>query len=179
MLGDAWPRAAQLRVRLVVRGEALEQHDRVPLGRAVLQAEDREAAHGGVAVGGRQRVQQRPHAVDRARMVAREQLEREQRRAAARRALVVEPAPQQLLLRAPAELPDRAKRDRALAEVGAARGALEIVGPLRAEIRQLALGAALRELVALSRSLGERHAGTPAAAKIAADRPVDVLRASS
>ena len=100
------------------------------------------------------------HAVDRARMVAREQLEREQRRAAARRALVVEPAPQQLFLRAPAELADRAERDGALAEVGAARGALEIVGPLRAEIGELALGAALRELVALRRRLRERHACT-------------------
>ena len=53
-------------------------------------------------------------------MVARKELEREQRRTARRRALVVEPASQQLLLRAPAELADRAERDGTLPEVGAA-----------------------------------------------------------
>ena len=65
-------------------------------------------------------LEQRPNPVDRGRMVAREQLDGEQRRSARRRALVVEPAPQQLLLRAPVELPDGAIRDRALAEVLAA-----------------------------------------------------------
>ena len=121
--------------------ETLEQHDRLALRRAVLQAEDREPAHGGVAVRRRHRVQQRADAVDRARMVARQELEREQRRAARGRALVVEPAPQQLLLRAPAELADRAERDGALAEVGAPRGRLELVAPLRAQIGELALRA--------------------------------------
>ena len=60
-------------------------------------------------------VQQRPHAVDDARVVAREQLEREQRGAAAGRALVLEPAPQQLDLLAEAELrrsPGRRRRAR-------------------------------------------------------------------
>ena len=59
-------------------------------------------------------VQQRPHAVHDARVVAREQLEREQRRAAAGRALVLEPAPQQLdLLPEPELRRSRGRRPRA------------------------------------------------------------------
>src|SRR5438067_2507204 len=91
-------------------------------------------------------------------MVAREELDREQRRAAARRTLVVEPAPQQLLLGAPTELTDRAKRHRALAEVRAPRSGLELVAPRGAQVREIALGAFLRELIGLCRSLLQRHA---------------------
>ena len=74
-------------------------------------------------------VQERPHRVDHARMVARKRLEREDRRAAAGRALVVEAAPQELDLLAEAELRDRAVGDGALAEVLRPRGGLELVVP--------------------------------------------------
>jgi len=90
-------------------------------------------------------------------MVARQQLEREERGAAAGRALVVEPPPQQLFLRAPAELPDRAERDRALAKVGAPYARLELVPPRLAQVGELALGARQRELVRLGRRLREGH----------------------
>jgi hypothetical protein len=145
MLGDVARGAAELRVGLVVGGKAFEEDDRVPLRRAVLQTEDREAAYGRVAVGGGQGVQQRAHAVDRARVVAREQLEREERRAAARGALVLEAAPQELGLLPVAELPDRPVRDGALAVVGGPRLALDLVLPLRAQLCELALRALLRE----------------------------------
>jgi hypothetical protein len=85
-------------------------------------------------------------------VVARHKLEREERRAAARRALVLEAAPEQLQLLAVAELADRAVGERTLAEVLAPRRALDLVLPLRAERGQLALGAALGELGSLGRS---------------------------
>jgi hypothetical protein len=65
-------------------------------------------------------------------MVPREQLERDERRAATRGALVLEPAPEQLELLAVAELSDRAICDGALAVVDAAGQPLELVFPLRA-----------------------------------------------
>ena len=88
-------------------------------------------------------------------MVARQKLDREERRPARRRALVVEPAPEQLLLRAPAELTDRPVRDRALAKVTAPRGGFEVVAPLRAQIRELALRAGLRQGIRLRRRICE------------------------
>src|SRR5207253_8254988 len=127
------------------------------LRRAVLEAEDRQTAYSCVVVRRAEPVQQRAHAVHRARMVAREQLEGEHRRAAARRARIVETAAEQLLLCTPAELADRTKRDRALAKVRAARGLLEPVAPLAAQIGELALGARLRELVGPGRRFGKRH----------------------
>src|SRR5207244_9574954 len=66
---------------LVLR-ETLEQDDGVALRRAVLETDDREPADGLVAVRGRERVQHRAHAVDRARVIAGQELERDQRRAA-------------------------------------------------------------------------------------------------
>jgi hypothetical protein len=134
--------------------QPLEQHDRVPLRRPVLQAENREPADRVVPVRRREVVQERPDAVDRARVVAREQLERQERGAAARRALVVEAAPQQLLLRPPAELPDRPERDRALPEVRAPHRRLELFPPTVAQLGELALRARLSELVGLYGSLG-------------------------
>ena len=89
-----------------------------------------------------------PHVVDVAGVVAREPLEREQRRAAHRGAVVLEPAPQELLLRAEPELADRAVGDRALAKVRSARRRLELVVPLRAQLRQLTLLPLLGERVA-------------------------------
>jgi hypothetical protein len=66
----------------------------------------------------RELVQERADVVDQSRMVAREELERDQRRAAAGRALVLEPTPKELGLLAVAELADRPVRDRALPVVG-------------------------------------------------------------
>jgi hypothetical protein len=100
-------------------------------------------------------VQQRPNAVDRRRRIAREQLQRDERRAAARRALVVEPAPQQFDLLLEAELPDRTVGDRPLPEVAAAREPLDLVCPLRAQLGELLLGAALGERLCLRRCLLE------------------------
>jgi hypothetical protein len=64
-------------------------------------------------------------------MVAREKLERDQRRAAAGRALVVEPAPQELGLLPEPELADGPIRNRALAIVRRSSLALDLVLPLR------------------------------------------------
>jgi hypothetical protein len=76
-------------------------------------------------------------------MVAREQLERDQRRSATRRALVFEPAPEELGLLPEAKLPDRAVRDRTLAVVGRAGRVLDLVLPLRAKARELLLASLL------------------------------------
>ena len=102
-------------------------------------------------------MEQRPRGVDVARMVAREQLERDQRRAAAGGALVVQPAAQQLQLLAELKLSDRAVRHRALAVVGAPGRRLELLVPLRAQLRELSLGAALGELLRVRRCLLERQ----------------------
>ena len=99
-------------------------------------------------------VQQRPHAVDDARVVTREQLEREQRRAAAGRALVLEAAPQQLDLLAEAELRDRAVGDRPLAVVLRARRRLELLVPLERRAASSCSAAFWGEAVGLNRGLG-------------------------
>ncbi len=78
-------------------------------------------------------------------MLAGEELERDQRRAAAGRALVLEPPAKQLGLLTEAELPDRAVRDRAFLIVPRADCGLELVGPLRPKAGQLALCALLGE----------------------------------
>ena len=78
-------------------------------------------------------------------MLTREELERDQRRAAAGRALVVEPAPQQLRLLAVPELSDRTVGHRALAVVGGTRRSLELVLPFRPQRGELALRALLCE----------------------------------
>jgi hypothetical protein len=77
-------------------------------------------------------VEQGPDLVDEAGMVAREQLQRDQRRSAAGRALVLESTAEQLGLLPEAELPDRPVRDGALLVVVRAGRGLELVGPLRA-----------------------------------------------
>src|SRR5207253_1439595 len=79
--------------------------------------------------------------------VPRELLERDERGTAAGRTLVLEAAAQQLQLLPEAELADASIRSRALAVVGTARGRLELVLPLAPEIRELALGPALRQRV--------------------------------
>ena len=93
----------------------------------------------------RELVKQRPDRVDETGVLAREELERDQGRAAAGRALVIDPSPQQLGLLPEAELPDRPVGDGALlVVVGTGRG-LELVAPLRPKPCQLALGPLLRE----------------------------------
>jgi hypothetical protein len=82
-------------------------------------------------------------------MFAREQLERDQRRAPASRALVLDPSPKELGLLAEAELADRAVGDGAFPVVVRARRSLELVGPLGAQPGELALGAALCKRVSL------------------------------
>jgi hypothetical protein len=91
----------------------------------------------------REVVEERTVGVDVARVVPREQLQREERGAAACRALVFEPTPEQLQLLAIAELPDRAIRKCPLAEVGAAGRALDLVLPLRPVRGKLSLLAPL------------------------------------
>jgi hypothetical protein len=78
-------------------------------------------------------------------MLARQKLERDQRRPAAGRALVLEPAPEELGLLTEAELPDRAVGNCPLLVVPRAGGALELVRPPRAEPRELTFGALLGE----------------------------------
>jgi hypothetical protein len=94
-------------------------------------------------------VEQGPDVVDEAWVIAREKLERDQRRTAAGRALVLEPAPQKLGLLAEPELPDCAVRNGALAVVGRAGRSLELVLPASAEIGELTLSALARERIRL------------------------------
>ena len=72
-------------------------------------------------------------------MCAREAFERDQRRPAHRRAVVLEPATEQVELLAEAELRDRAVGERAHPVVVVAGGMLDLVGPLAAERRELLL----------------------------------------
>ena len=138
---------AKRAILLVVLGEPLEDDDRVPLRRAVLQTENREASNRRIRVARGQSVEHPPVCVHGGRPVTRKQLEREQRRPACCRALVLEPSPKQLELLAVAELPDRAVRDCALAEVRAAGRAFELVVPAGPQRRELALGAGRCQLV--------------------------------
>jgi hypothetical protein len=94
---------------------------------------------------GRELVQQGPRLVDEPGMLAREQLERDQGRAAAGRALVLEAPAKQLGLLPKAELPDRPVRNSAFLVVVRAGRGLEFVGPLCPEPRELALGSLLGE----------------------------------
>jgi len=89
----------------------------------------------------RQFVEARADVVDEARMVAGEKLERDERGAAARGALVLEPTPQELRLLPVPELADRSVRDGALAVVRRTDGSLEFVLPLRPQLCELALRA--------------------------------------
>jgi hypothetical protein len=115
----------------------------------VVEAEHGQPTDGLVVVVRCKLVEQRPYVVDQPRMVAGQQLERDQRRAAAGRALVLEAAPQKLGLLPEPELPDRAVGDSALAIVGCAGRGLELVLPARSQIGELALGALPSELVRL------------------------------
>jgi hypothetical protein len=78
-------------------------------------------------------------------MLPREELERDQGRPAAGRALVLEPPAKELGLLTEAELPDRAVRNSALLIVPRTNRGLELVGPLAPEPRELALRPLLGE----------------------------------
>ena len=101
-----------------------------------LQADHGEPAYRGVRVARRELVQERAERVDVARVVSREALERDERRAARGRALVLEPAPQELELLAEPELGDRAIGLGADAVVGVAGAGLDLLVPLRPELRE-------------------------------------------
>jgi hypothetical protein len=115
----------------------------------MVEANHCEPAHGLVVVVRSELVEERAHVVDEPRMLAREELERDQGRAATRRALVLEPAPQELRLLPEAELPDGPVRDGAFAVVRRTDGSLELVLPARAEIRELTLCALACERIRL------------------------------
>ena len=149
---------AELPVGLVVVGQPVQQHQRVAAGRAVAQADDRQPPHRRVPVRRDEPVQQRPRSVDAAGRVPRQELERDERRAAARRALVLEPAPQELHLLAEAELPDGPVRNGSLAVVGASRIRLDVFLPLTAEVRQLPFASFRSQRIGAGRCLGERQA---------------------
>ena len=117
--------------------------------RAVLQAEDRQPPDGCIGIRRDEGVEQRAIGVDRRRAVPRQQLERQQRRAAGRWTLILEPTSQQLQLLPVPELSDRAIGDGALAKVGAPGRSLELVLPLRPQRGELALGARGGQLVGL------------------------------
>jgi len=107
----------------------------------VVETDDREPADCLVVVVRGELVEKRAHVVDEPGMLAREELERDQRRAAARGALVLEPAPQELRLLPVPELPDRPVRDGALTVVRRTDRSLELVLPLGPQRGELALRA--------------------------------------
>ena len=90
-------------------------------------------------------------------MVAGEPFERDQRRAARGRALVLQPAPDELELLPEAELRDRAVGLGADAVVGVPRGVLELLVPLLPQRRERLLVAGGGKLVGLLRGFLERH----------------------
>lgn len=107
----------------------------------MVEAKHSQPAHGLVVVVRGKLVQERAQVVDEPGMVTRKELERDQRGAAARGALILEPAPQELRLLPVAELPDGPVRDCALAVVRRTDGGLELVLPLRPQLGELALRA--------------------------------------
>jgi hypothetical protein len=145
LLADLPGGRTQLAILLVVVGDRGQDQDRLALGRAVVEAKDREPPHRLVVVVRRELVQQGPRRVHETGMVAREELERDQGRAATGRALVLEPPAKQLRLLTEAELPDGAVRNSALLIIPRTNCRLELVGPLRSEASQLALCALLGE----------------------------------
>jgi hypothetical protein len=82
-------------------------------------------------------------------MLSGEELERDQGGAPAGRALVLEASAKQLGLLTEAELPDRPVRNSAFPVVVRTGRGLELVGPLRAKSRKLALGSLLGERCSL------------------------------
>ena len=123
--------------------EVGEQRERVLLRRAVLEREDGEASDGRVRILVGERVQRPAHGVHDAGVCPREELEREERRAARRRALVLQAAAEQLRLLVEAKLSDGAIRERPLAVVAAPGRGLELVVDRTAQVGE---GALVRQL---------------------------------
>src|SRR4051794_13098324 len=90
-------------------------------------------------------------------MVARKQLERQERRAPAGGALVLQAAAEQLGLLAETELADRTVGDRPLAVVLRARSLLVVVRYLAPQVGELALFALIRQLFGDGSCLCERQ----------------------
>jgi hypothetical protein len=90
-------------------------------------------------------MERRPDRIDDPGVVAREQLQRDQRRPPAGRALIFQAAPQQLDLLPVAELADRAVGDCPLAIVGRTGGTLDLVLPTSAQTGERALVALVRQ----------------------------------
>jgi hypothetical protein len=88
-------------------------------------------------------VQERADVVDEPRMLPGEELERDQRGAAAGRALVLDPSAQELRLLAVAKLADRAIGDGSLTVVGRPGESFDLVLPLRPEPGELLFLSAL------------------------------------
>ena len=108
-------------------------------GEPFFSARIEQATNGGVRIGVRKLMEQRALGVDDAGVITREGLEREERRAAACRAVVLEPAAKELGLLPEAHLPDRPERDCALAEVLAAGSLLDLLVDGMAELGELPL----------------------------------------
>jgi hypothetical protein len=142
-LGDLPCRSPELAGLLVVVGERVEDQDRLALRRPVVQAEDREAADRLVVVVARELVQARANVVDEAWMVTGKELERDERRAATGRALVLEAPAQQLGLLPIAKLTDRAIGDCPLTVVGRPGETFDLVLPARSKPGELLLLTAL------------------------------------
>jgi isocitrate dehydrogenase (NAD+) len=103
-------------------------------------------------------VQDGPNRIDHARAVLRQELDRQKRGAARRRARVVEPTPKELELLTKTELANCPIRDGPFPIVAASSGRLELVVPFLPQRGQLALGTRLREPVGLGGCLDEGHA---------------------
>lgn len=94
-------------------------------------------------------------------MVAREQLQRDQRRPAHRRALILKPTPKQFDLLPETELANAPIGSRADAVVGRTRSGLKLLIPLGTKRRKLTLGASHGKSVGLSGGFSEiAHAPT-------------------
>ena len=159
-LSAAWTARAVLRSSGSSSSDSadpLEDLEGVALRRPVLQADHGEPAHGGVRVARRELVQEGAERVDVSRVVPREALERDERRAARRRALVLEAPPQELDLLAEPELRDRAVGLGADAVVGVAGARLDLLVPLRPELREPPLVSRLGEGVRFGSRLRQGH----------------------
>ena len=128
--------------------------------RAVAQTDRRKPPDRLIVVRGQEPMEYRAGRVDCRRRVPREQLERDERRAAARRTLILKSASEQLELLAEPELPDRSIRDRALAIVAAASCTFELVRPFQPKIRELAFRPPVGELLGLRSCFLQRQEAT-------------------
>ena len=131
----------------------------------MVEAEHREPTDGLVVVVRGELVEQRTHVVDQPGMLPGQELERDQRRTAAGRALVLEAAPEELGLLAEPELADGAVRDGTLAVVRSSSRGFELVLPARSQVGEVALRALSGELVRLCSGCGQVRQRTATGAR--------------